>query len=238
MGTVLLIGLAIIGIPALLLWMMVNGSLEQTREGRREASDWRKEISNRLGLTDVVGSGHIVGVNLERRSFAFIGADGTGKWVPFDAVAGVELTPIFSTFEEGTVETKTRRGAQLIGAGLGAAIAGPAGLIVGGLSGGSTATHSSSSTEVLDAMELKVRLFSDVEPLLKIHIENSLYFDPIAKHFEGGLESVERLAARLATEIERRDPSLKSPCFASFGTINVGRAPRTQEGWWSSKFGG
>lgn len=236
--TVILTALLIIGVPALLMWLMVNGSLGQTREARREASDWRKEVSAQLGLTDVAGSGNIVGVHLERHAFAFVKRDGTGKWVPFDAVAGVELTPFFSTFEEGTGETKTRRGSQLIGAGLGAAIAGPAGLIVGGLSGGSTSTHSSSSSEVLDAMELKVRLFSDAEPLMKINMANSLHFDPVSKQYEGELDGLERLAARLATEIERRGPSFEKPQFASFEAIAVKEAPRTQEGWWSSTFGG
>lgn len=236
-GTVMLTALLILGVLALLIWLMVNGSVEKSRKAWREASNWRKEISAQLGLTDVAGSDNIVGVNLDRHAFAFVKRDGTGKWVPFNAVAGVELTPFFSTFEESTGETKTRRGSQLIGAGLGAAIAGPAGLIVGGLSGGSTTTHASSSSEVLDAMELKVRLFSEVEPLMKINLTNSYHLEPVSEHSTGGLDGLERLAARLATEIECRGSSFEKPNFASFEAIAVKEKPLTREGWWTSTFG-
>lgn len=231
--TILMLLLLLVGF----LWLRFQGSLQKTRLAKGVKRAWRKEVITELGLVDVVGRGRLLGVNLQRRALAIIGVNGSGKWIPYDAIAGVELTPFYSRIEEGGSETTTRRGTQLIGAGIGAAIAGPAGLVVGGLSGGSRTQTSSSSSDVLSSMELKLRLFSDVEPLLNLSFENEPDFNWETKTYEGGLDSLERIAARLATEIERRKARAKKPRFDTFETISTKAAPHADEGWWSSTFG-
>lgn len=219
-------------------WALFRGSASKTKQARSVKRQWRQAIKQRLSLTDFVHDGYAIGVNIQRRAVAFIRADGHGKWIPYDAVAGVELTPFYSRIEEGVSESTTRRGSQLIGAGIGAALAGPAGLVVGGLSGGARTESISSTSEFLSEMELKLRLLSDDEPLLKLRFSNRIDYDPETEKFDGGLDDLERIAARLATDIDsRKDKARAHDHSESFEQFSVAACPHVVEGWWSKTFG-
>lgn len=113
----------------------------------------------------------------------------------------------------------------MLGAAVGGALAGPAGAVVGGLSG-KTTTHSfSNSTRYLASLELRLKLRNDDMPGLK------LLFD--------GLESaaVEKFADRLLWEIEKRGPSSEARKSVSFDTFNASPRPLVASGWWTRTFG-
>jgi hypothetical protein len=219
-------------------WFLFRQSEDKTQTARSAHRQWRKAVREQLELTHAVHDGYTLGVNVRRRAVAVIDPHGQGKWIPYEAVAGVELTPFYTRVEQGTSEATTRRGAQLIGAGIGAAIAGPAGMVVGGLSGGTRTESFSTSSEFLSGMELKLRLLSEEEPLLKLRFEGKAGFNPDTKEFEGGLDELERIAARLATEIDCREQSTSASLRAdAFDTFEVPARPEVGEGWWSQTFG-
>jgi hypothetical protein len=218
---------------------LVNASLAKA-DGVRQHQQWKRSTKETLGLADVAYGPVTLGINVDRRMLATIRRDGRGEWIPYDAVAGVELTPFYMRIDEGTSETTTHRGSQLIGAGLGAALAGPAGMIVGGLSGGSRTESFGSSSEFLSELELKIRLFSEQEPLLKLRfsVTELGQFDPVTKRLEGGPEDVERIAARLATELECRGPKKRATnAYRSFEQLTVATPTPVPKGWWQRTFG-
>ena len=131
---------------------------------------------------------------------------------------------MYSTSNRSTSQTSTRRGSQLLGAGIGSAIAGPAGLIVGGLSGKTKTTTRGSSTESLSSLELKLRLRSDELPFV------SLTFGWI------GAGGVETIAARVANYLDRNSPvaDLEKQALRRF---SVAPRPTVRPGWFTRTFG-
>ena len=86
-------------------------------------------------------------------------------------------------------------------------------------------------------MELKLRLLSEEEPLLKLRFSQNADFDPVAKQFEGGLDNLERIAARLATALQRRAVQVSPTLHTEFDEFSVTSKPQMAEGWWSKTFG-
>jgi hypothetical protein len=113
----------------------------------------------------------------------------------------------------------------LIGAGIGAAVAGPAGAVIGGLSGKTETFSHSSSSEYLDHVELKLRLLSNEVPVMKLT-------------FGSDIDDVERIAARIATAIEHRGTDSSTPDLgAPFENFVVSAPPEFSVGWWKKTFG-
>jgi hypothetical protein len=235
-------------LAALLILMLVCGTIvfvwlnssQQRADGARLRREWRRSTKEQLGLNELAYGSTTLGSSTDRRALAVIRASGEGEWIPFDAVAGVELTPFYARIDEGTSETTTRRGPQLIGAGLGAVVAGPAGMIVGGLSGVTRTESFSSSSEFLSDLELKVRLFSDDKPLLKVRFSVSelIQFDPETQRLEGSSDDIDQITARLATEVQCREavqPANKR--VYSFEKLSVPPPPPVPKGWWQKTFG-
>jgi hypothetical protein len=234
------IALLIVGLAVGVIILAWTNASHARADGIRLHQQWRRSTKEKLGLTDIAYGPVTLGVNVASRMLAIIRRDGNGEWIPYDAVAGVELTPIYRRIDEGTSETTTRRGSQIIGAGLGAAVAGPAGMIVGGLSGGTRTESFSSSSEFLSELELKIRLFNEHEPLLKLRfsVTDLAQFDPATKRLEGGADDLERIAARLATEVECRGPDKRGTnAYRSFEQLIVGGPPPVPKGWWQRTFG-
>jgi hypothetical protein len=86
-------------------------------------------------------------------------------------------------------------------------------------------------------MELKLRLLSEQEPLLKLRFESKTELNPETGEFEGGLEGLERIAARLATDLECRGGAPELVSDHSFEQFQVQQRPQVGEGWWSETFG-
>ena len=185
----LLIFVIIVGAPVALALLM----LASWNQSYRQSIDYAFSVASTHHVQDVVTDGvWTAGIDPDTRVLVIVGSKGRGHRFTYDHVASVELTPIYEHHDAGTATTTSNRGSQLISAGVGAAIAGPAGLVVGGLSGSRTTTHDSVSTAELDRIELKIRLYFDDLPVVKI----------VAPSYAA--TQAERLAARLANAIDQR----------------------------------
>ena len=215
----------VILIVVAVLTAMYSSSMDKTKRAYGSRNDWVKEVSSQLALTEFADDQRqSLGVNVARKKLAIIERDGSGIWVEFDRIAHIEIIPLYSTYHESTGQTSTRRGSQLFGAGIGAAIAGPAGLIVGGLSGKTETVTRGSSRESLTSLELKLRLRSEELPFVK------MTFDWLNS------DEVERIAARVANSLDQTSPvaDLEKQAFQRF---SVAPRPTMRAGWWTRTFG-
>lgn len=208
----------------LLIWALVKSSTDRSNESRRALSEWTDQVKKQLQLSELVlNPQYGVGVDISGRRLAVLDANGEGSWIGFNRIAQVELIPFYTRRDESSSETSTRRGSQFLGAGIGAAVAGPAGLIVGGLSGKQTISTQGSSSEYLSKLELKLRLRSDRMPMLKI---------AFSEHLDG----VELMAARLANAVdESAGPA--PPGSELLETFQVKCRPVVADGLWKRTFG-
>jgi hypothetical protein len=176
------------------------------------------------------GDGRAIGVSCARKAVAVLESSGTGSWVPFARIAAVEIAREYETHESSYAQTQTSRGSQALGAAVGAAVAGPAGLVVGGLSSKSTTVSYGSSYQRLSVVHLKLRLYSEDTPFLSVPVH--------------GEEAVERIAARVQNEIEQRGPAVPTSeeMRLPFERMQVPDLvtpllERPQPGWWQRTFG-
>lgn len=223
MGIALLI-LAVIGFGALMSAALAGGRLaEQSRERRR----WVASVRHHHDVKHVISDNHLAfGLDPARKRFVVVKRNGDGSLYSYDHIAAVLLTPTYITKISSTAETKSRRGSQIVSAGLGAAVAGPAGLVVGGLSGSTTTTTHGTSHEELQSLELEVRLFCDDQPRTTISVDAA--DEKEARDF----------AARLANIIEQRvtqPAAMGAPIAIETELIDPEAMPR-QKGWFARTF--
>ena len=108
--------------------------------------------------------------------------------IPFSKIEEVEI------ISNGNTIVKSNRGSQAAGAALGAALLGPAGLIVGGLSGSTTAR------EKIEQVKVRIRIQDVVKPLYELVVFNSEQkggVKPDSFLVKSALAPVEELMARL-----------------------------------------
>jgi hypothetical protein len=188
----------IVGGVALMFWSMNENYNRRVKQETDVASRCKQE--NGLDYAVVKAPAYFVGIRSADREIVVSTAEGRHV-LPFEKLRGVSLTPIMETVFESTGESHTNRGSQIIGAGLGAAVAGPAGLIVGGLSGSqSTASTSTSSAHVVD---LELDLFFRDDNLPRFVFNGGSYGTWGSLSITYGQEQETRnLAARLANVAE------------------------------------
>lgn len=212
-------------IVAFIVGVVVSNISKTTTAASDAYRTWSSKFVAAFGVEEVVRDlGHAIGASLCRRQLAIVNRGGHGRWIDFDQIAAVELTPIYDRIDQSTSQTTTRRGSQLIGAGLGAAVAGPAGLIVGGLSGNTTTETRGSSSQFLSRLELNLRIFDDAIPNLKLSITS-------------GYDEAERLAARLANIIDQRGTKYVPSSRSTDSTFITDPLPSMPRGWWQRTFG-
>lgn len=204
--------------------VLYKGSATKTRDANSQLHDWRNTLKKELGAATIAENARwTIGWNDELKSLALVEHSGAGKWIPAWQIRALELEPHYSQHHESTSQTRTSRGSQLVGAGVGAALAGPAGLVVGGLSGNTTTDSFGFSEQYLDSLTIKLRLDSTDQPLLNLGFSRDLHeVEIIAAHIQNALEDRPRRP--------KQSPDALKP-FA------VTPRPVVDAGWWSKTFG-
>lgn len=133
-----------------------------------------KSLQRYLTFGDL--GGHTIGfvnINSSERYLEVFSADLPDLLEDYDLSKVSSSKFSFDKFEEvevlnnGNTFTKTNRGSQAAGAAVGAALLGPAGLLVGGLSGSTT------GKEKIEQVKIRLRFQDDLAPLQEIVIFNS-----------------------------------------------------------------
>jgi hypothetical protein len=219
----------VLGLPAALLILLIVS----VHKSVQRATNYEVSVATAHKVVDVVSDGKItLGIDPKSKTLVIVDARGNGHRYTYDHVAAIELAAVFEREEEGTTETRTSRSSQLIGAGVGVALAGPVGLAVGGLSGKKISSHTTTSKERLDHLDLKLRLFCDDQPA--VTVSAPAHAQVVA----------ERLAARLANAIDQRMASRKklsnpvaitTELFTNQQLAVAGDLD--QRGWWAKTMG-
>lgn len=119
--------------------------------------------------------------------------------IHFDELEEVEV------ISDGNTLTKTNRGSQAAGAALGTALLGPAGLLVGGLSG------STSAKEKVEQVKIRIRVQNAEKPLHEIVAFNSELKGGMKANssiVKSALQPVDELVARLKNIIAKNSRDL------------------------------
>jgi len=173
-----------------------------------------------------------VGCNRDNRQLLLFRSDTNKAMVPINGIKEADL--LVTSHESGTTSvTSTNRGSQLASGVVGAAFAGPLGIVVGGLSGSQTTT---STNTVIETIELRFRLDSEALPILKLKVDSV------------GYPTAERLVARLRNAMERGDAAVSN--YSDEGAGDFGASvsavlpvppadilAQKQLGWWQRTFG-
>jgi len=149
-----------------LIAALVISSSNQRRLEESERA-WVRSIKTSHQLPSIVyNQTTAVAFNISTKRIGVFQRNGDGYLLNADHLAAVEFKSEYMNFTSGIGETTTNRGSQLVSAGVGAAVAGPVGMLAGALSG-STQTQTHSSTQrVLTSASLQIRFFSDDMPVV------------------------------------------------------------------------
>jgi hypothetical protein len=172
MGYVVLIVFVVIAGGGALL-MFGNGIVEDNQNKLAEANS---ALVNRFGEGDyyvTLPRCHCIGIVWSSESLILGDSPATAISIPLADVrdADVEIDGVNVATSRST--TKTNRGSQLIGGAIGSLALGPAGFLVGGLTGSSTTTGRSIEKRKIKSVLLKLRVADRVAPLRAF-----AFFDP------------------------------------------------------------
>jgi len=153
LGAMLILGGLVGGITIAVMVEKAKAAETAKQKRKLEArSDFTATVVRGQGFTRGWG----VAIDGDRQKFAFVDASPNPKIFNFNQLAGVEVE------RNGQSITKTNRGSQVAGAAIGAVLLGPAGLLLGGLSGSKTAV------ETIKKLSLKVYVSDFVQPVYEI----------------------------------------------------------------------
>jgi hypothetical protein len=191
-------------IMAILFAAMWSESRRPYVQGKMAISATTESLrSFHLDYAIVDPAGRMIGLRTKSRKIVIKPQDGAVIELDYDALRSVTLTPVMSSYSESFGEVSTRRGSQLIGAGVGAAVAGPLGALVGGLTGGQKQQSSTTTLSSTDDLELEMFFRDDDLPRFAMHAgsPNSLGGSVMNPELR---ERFKDMAARLANIVERR----------------------------------
>ncbi|MBX5216479.1 hypothetical protein HJC05_20030 [Rhizobium sp. NLR9a] len=153
MGTLILIGVAFLAVIITIAVMVENAKTKATnrQRGRLSQSDFAAEVIHgsafgKLGIA----------IDGTRRKFAILQGDNAPKIFDFSQLTAVEV------YRDGNSLTKTNRGGQVAGAAVGAVLLGPAGLLLGGLTG------SKRSIEMISKLSLMIYVNDFIQPTYEV----------------------------------------------------------------------
>lgn len=152
------------------LGALVDRNADRANEAAAKAkeSSEAEELTRRHGLDEVVvnsDNGAFIGINWNSHLIVSGAAGLAPRLRPFDSLADVELEIDRETFSEDESVTTTSRSSQIIGAAAGGVLFGPAGAVVGGLTGKQTTTGTSSNFQIDTKYTLRLRYRDRQEPL-------------------------------------------------------------------------
>ena len=223
------------------LILIVSLVISVSNQNQRDASErlWSRSIAVRHQLPLVIYNRTMaIAFNSATKAIGVFQRNGDGYLLSGEHVAAVEFKSEYMNFTSGTGETTTNRGSQLVGAGIGAAVAGPVGMLAGALSGSTQTQAHSSTQQVLTSAGLEIRFFSEELPV--VAITTSM------------VDEARQLAARLAIIIDLRTnvpadlpaaqlvhtTMLNLEEAASLNKIAEPSAPEgIRRGWWQRTFG-
>jgi hypothetical protein len=193
-----MVALLLLGLPFVWIGLLSNRSKADSEDLRRK----RATLIAEHGLDHVVtGSGaSFVGLKTDCHTI-LIHDNSALREFSYDQLRAVSLVPVNETISETTGEQRTNRGSQIIGAAVGSALAGPAGLVVGGLSGSTSMTSTTQSNEHLADLELELRLNDEDAPRITLHAGKVGAFGNRFVKYEQG-EQFKDMAARLVNIVE------------------------------------
>jgi len=153
MGTLILIGVAFLAVIITIAVMVENAKKKATdrQRGRLSQSDFTAEVIHgsafgKLGIA----------IDGTRRKFAILQGDNAPKIFDYSQLTAVEV------YRDGNSLTKTNRGGQVAGAAVGAVLLGPAGLLLGGLTG------SKRSIEMISKLSLMIYVNDFIQPTYEV----------------------------------------------------------------------
>lgn len=165
MGIVLaiVIGIVLIGIVLLAL-----GANSLIAKNQKRIADAHIHIEARFGPGDyfvALNPRRAFGIAWGRKGVVFAEQDNETDLLPFDAVRDVTIEVDGMMVTESRNVTKTNRGSQLVSGAVGGALLGPAGILVGGLSGSSKTIGKAVETKNVQSVKLTIRTNDQTHPL-------------------------------------------------------------------------
>ncbi|UVO50995.1 hypothetical protein M0208_10875 [Sphingomonas sp. SUN019] len=230
-------------IAVVLIFASLHTSAVSAEADRKEKFERVAQATMEHSLVHALAAGDvIIGAAPAQRALFYKMAEQQEVWIPYSALAGVELTPIWQVSEDNVGETRTKRGNQLVSAGIGAALAGPVGAVIGGLSAKTTTTSFSSTSRLLSSLELKLRIKDPRKPFLSLEItERNIAGTNVTSELRHAAES---LAALIANNVEENEkpaqlvPATSDPTLFPESRDTARQPYQPQRGWWQRTFGG
>lgn len=178
-------------------WLASRGipSVDRPCDVLAELEAARKELQCEHAI--VGAGGTLLGLRADENLIIISSAGGTANPLPYSALRAVTLTPTIHSTSVSTGQSRTLRGSQLIAAGAGAALAGPVGILVGGLSGRQQHESTTYSSDRVTALELELFFRDDRLPRMSIVASGNYGPLPLKQ------DAFKDMAARLANIAEQ-----------------------------------
>ncbi|QNM82282.1 hypothetical protein H8M03_09675 [Sphingomonas sabuli] len=180
------------------LWWLASRSipaLDRPSDVLAEIEAARKELQCDYAI--VGAGGTLLGLSSDEDLIIVRTPDGTASRLPYNALRAVTLTPTLRSTSVSAGQSRTRRGSQLIGAGAGAALAGPVGALIGGLSGPQQHETKTHSSDHITTLELELFFRDDGLPRVSVVATGNYGALPVKQ------DAFKDIAARLANIAER-----------------------------------
>jgi hypothetical protein len=166
MGVVLLVTLlvAILFIAAFVGGFRAStGRVQRQKQTLVDVESLKQELRLPFALLDPAG--RLLGIRSAERTLVIRnGREAELRELRYEHLLEVSLTATTSSQTETTGESTTPRTTQILSAGLGAAVAGPAGAVVGGLTAPQRHASTSRTSDNMDELQLELRLLDDALP--------------------------------------------------------------------------
>lgn len=163
--------IAIVVVTAIFFVIIVAFAAVQGVEKRKAAEDALTKVRQRYGLDEVYVSPFsmgCIGINWNERRICSGKAPDAIVAYSFEQLRSSEVEVDGVTITQSQSTTKARRGAQIGGAAVGGLVFGPAGLLVGGLTGGNKSTSAMQDAQHVCSIGLVLRFNDRANPIQKV----------------------------------------------------------------------
>ncbi len=160
--------IAVLGVGGALVILAVYGMNGVIAGNQAKIADATDELRERFGEGDyhtVLPGPRCVGIAWGEEAFILGDSVDDTVAVPLAAIRSVDIELDGLNVTNSKTVTTSNRGSQLAGGLVGGVLLGPAGLVVGGLSGGATSKGKSVETRKIKSVKLVVRIADREKPL-------------------------------------------------------------------------